>query len=417
MLTDRIGGHTKSGFYRSFPSIAQSHSLSTAIQTARFEYKTIKSVHSFAREHKIDCDLFSGDTVDIIYDSAQWESAVKAVQMMREAMPEDLDGAAGYKIWSAEAAKEKFFVADDSGQGDLHEKEEEERYGEVKGAVSYEAGSLSPYKFVIGVLKLCLEKGLELFTHTPVTKLSKGGNGIWDVETNKGTIKANRVVLATNGYTAFLCPTFRGSIVPLRGQITAHRPGSRLPILSTTYSFIYSNGYEYMIPRPAVSKFAGDIVIGGGLVKAKDEGFEEFGTTDDSTLNQDISTYLTGTTKRYFGENWGDDNKDGRVRREWTGIMGYSGDGFPFVGKVPDMKEKNGGFKGGEGLYVAASFQGHGMVLCWLCAKALTAIMNGREEGAGLQEWFPDVFRVSERRLGVKFRGRLHTKPEERFEE
>jgi glycine/D-amino acid oxidase-like deaminating enzyme len=317
--------------------------------------------------------------------------------MIREAMPQDLEGAARYKIWSKEEAKENFFVSDDFGD------ETEERYGEIRGAVSYEAGSLSAYKFVIGVLKLCLQRGLELYTNTPVLKLDRGGDGIWNVETNKGVVKAKRVVLATNGYTAYLCPKFQGAIVPLRGQITAHRPGTAMPEsgLPTTYSFIYANGYEYMIPRRPGSKFAGDIVIGGGLVKAKDEGFEEFGTTDDSSVNEEISKYLTGTTKRYFGRNWGDDDEDGRVRREWTGIMGYSGDGFPFVGEVP----------GEENLWIAASFQGHGMALCWMCTRALVAMIEGKEEEAGLREWFPDIFEVSEKRLQTKFEGRLHTRP------
>ena len=331
--------------------------------------------------------------MDIFYDQAQWDNAVKAVQQMRDAMPETLDTVARYKIWSAEEAREKFFVCNDVGR---------DSYGEVKGAVSYEAGSLSAYKFVVGVLKMCLKLGLELYTSTPVLKLSRGGNGIWDVVTNRGTVRARRVVLATNGYTAFLCPKFQGSIVPLRGQVTAHRPGSKMPKggLQATYSFVYGNGYEYMIPRPQGSKWEGDLIIGGGLVKARDEGVEEYGTTDDGSLNHKISKYLEGTTGRYFGHNWGEDSREGRIRKEWTGIMGYSGDGFPFVGEVPGERE----------LWVAASFQGHGMVLCWMCAIALVKMMDGKEDGL---EWFPDVFRVSEKRLEVEFRGRLHTKTEE----
>jgi glycine/D-amino acid oxidase-like deaminating enzyme len=162
-------------------------------------------------------------------------------------------------------------------------------------------------------------------------------DGTWKVETPRGAIKAKKVVLATNGYTGFLCEKFRKIIVPLRGQITAHRPGGNMPAggLPTTYSFIYKNGYEYMIPRPQGSKFAGDIIMGGGLVKAKDEGIGEFGTMDDTTINKEISAYLTATTPRYFGENWGEDDKEGRIRKEWTGIMGYSSDGFPFIGEVP----------------------------------------------------------------------------------
>jgi hypothetical protein len=53
------------------------------------------------------------------------------------------------------------------------------------------------------------------------------------------------------------------------------------------------------------------------------------------------------------------------------------------------------------------------MVLCFMCAKALVEMMSGKEEDGKLGEWFPEVFKVSEERLGKKFVGRLHTKPAE----
>ncbi|PMD48442.1 FAD dependent oxidoreductase [Hyaloscypha variabilis F] len=382
--TGRNGGHTKGASYRSFHDNAHSIGTEEAIKIARLEYDNIKAVHAFAREHNIDCDLFSGDTVDIIYDQAQWDTGVKSIEAMRKAMPELLDTVAGYKIWSKEEAKEKFYAKGE----------------ECVGAISYEAGSLSAYKFVIGVLKMVVKSGLELFTNTPATKVEKREDGTWSVQTSRGVVIAKRVVLATNGYTGFLCEKFQGKIVPLRGQITAHRPGTNQPVsgLPTTYSFIYKNGYEYMIPRPQGTKYAGDIIMGGGLVMAKDEGLNEFGTTDDTTINEEISSYLTATTPRYFGSNWGDDHEDSRIRKQWTGIMGYSPDGFPFIGEVPG--EKN--------LWMAASFQGHGMVLCFLCARALVAMMGGEEEK--LASWFPEAFKVSEERLKKKFAGRLHTK-------
>jgi len=69
------------------------------------------------------------------------------------------------------------------------------------------------------------------------------------------------------------------------------------------------------------------------------------------------------------------------------------------VGEVP----------GEKGLWVAASFQGHGMVLCYMCAKALVQMMGGSDETLG--DWFPGVFRISKERMGKEFAGRLHTKP------
>ena len=56
------------------------------------------------------------------------------------------------------------------------------------------------------------------------------------------------------------------------------------------------------------------------------------------------------------------------------------------------------------------------MVLCLKCAEALTTMMidcaawseTAVESQAALDEWFPKSFRMSEGRLQVAFRGRLH---------
>ncbi|GJC81208.1 putative oxidoreductase OrdL [Colletotrichum liriopes] len=388
--TGRNGGHTKAASYRSFLHHATTLGTETACLIARLELANVRAVHDFAATHLQDKETESRpcQTVDVIYDPAQWEAAKQAVEAMRKAMPDE--DASRYELYDAEETQSRFHV---SGEG-LH------------GGVAYEAGSISAYRFTTGVLELCVNRGLKLFTGTPAVGVKKlegaAEHGYrWAVETPKGQITARRVVFATNGYTAFLDPRFHESIVPMRGQITAHRPGSGMPNegLPTTYSFIYEAGYEYMIPKPPGTQFAGDIVIGGGLVRAPEEGLGEYGTTDDSQLNPIISTYLHETTPRYFGDNWGEDDPEGRVRAEWTGIMGFSPDGFPFVGRVP----------GEEGLWVSASFQGHGMVLCWMCAKALATMLEGtEEEKQQLGGWFPDAFRVTSARLEQRFTGTVN---------
>ncbi|KAK2030407.1 FAD dependent oxidoreductase [Colletotrichum zoysiae] len=383
--TGRNGGHTKAASYRSFLHHAGTLGTETACLVARLELANVRAVHAFAATHLGDKATESRpcQTVDVIYDAAQWQAAKRAVEAMRQAMPGD--EAARYELYEAEETQNRFHV---SGEG-------------LYGSVAYEAGSISAYRFTTGVLELCVNKGMKLFTETPAISVKKLDDSAasghqWVVETPRGQIKARRVVLATNAYTAFLDPRFQESIVPMRGQITAHRPGSKMPKegLPTTYSFVYEGGYEYMIPKPHGTQFAGDIVIGGGLVRAPDQGLGEYGTTDDSQLNPVISTYLYGTTPRYFGDNWGEDDPDGRVRAEWTGIMGFSPDGFPFVGQVP----------GEEGLWVSAGFQGHGMVLCWMCARALATMLDGTEEDKQqLSSWFPGAFRVTSARLKQRF--------------
>lgn len=349
-------------------------------------------MHSFAKTNNIQCDLFEGDTTDVIYDAAQWDEAKEAVHKMREVFPGD-DPVGRYILLGKEELERDYFV---------HDYDYEGKREEVRGGVRYAAGGLSAYKFVMGLLRSMEGKGLNVQAETGVSEVKRDGEGGgWVVKTGRGEVRAGRVVMATNGYAAGVMPeVFQGVVVPLRGQITAHRPGSKMAkkrCLNTTYSFIYEGGYDYMVTRPEGSELEGDVIMGGGLVRGEaEEGLREFGVSDDSGLNQGISEYLRETTARYFGRDWGEDDAEGRIRQEWTGIMGFSPDGFPFVGEVPNQK----------GLWVSTSFQGHGMVLCWMCADALVKMMRGTEEEE-LKKWFPDIFRITEERLKKRFKGRL----------
>jgi glycine/D-amino acid oxidase-like deaminating enzyme len=325
---------------------AKNYSEAEANKVARLEISNINATHAFASTHSILCESRPCSTVDIIYSQNQFDAGVTAVQLMRKNLGDD-DEAAAYEIFDAEEAKRLFLVD-----------------GDVKGAFKYAAGSISAYKFVCGVLKMDLEKGLNLQTFTPVTSISQSPSGAslertWTVETSRGGISTPNLILATNGYTAHLLPQFLGKIIPLRGHITAHRPGPvlaelRTTGLETTYSFIYETGYEYMIPRPYLpsvpADHQGDIIIGGGLGTLPNRGESEFGETDDTVLNPKTSEYLRECTERYFGKNWGDDIESERVRMEWSGIMGVTGDGLPYVGEVP----------GCSGMWVSGGFNGHG---------------------------------------------------------
>ena len=389
--TGRNGAHTKHAAYRSFINNVETVGLEEALRIVRFEYDTMRAAHIFAKQHGIDCDSWQGDTVDVIYDELEWQLAKESITQLQQALGLG-HPAARYAFWTSAEAETRFLTPN------------------AIGAITYEAGSLSAYKFVTGILKLALQKGLNLQTETPATSISQTING-WLVTTPRGHIATKKLILATNGYTAHLWTQLQGIIVPLRGHVTAQRPGLNMPKsgLQHTYSFIYRGEYEYMVPRPQGTKHAGDIIIGGASTKrTRDGGEEEFWCTDDTVVDGDITKYLEDCTKEYFGSNWGQDNPDGRVRRAWSGIMGFSADGYPFVGEVE------------HGLYVAASFQGHGMVLALGCSKALSIMMKqeaSEDEERQLREWFPAAFRFSQKRLKKELKGRLHAVKPKKVEE
>ncbi|KAG8909555.1 hypothetical protein FRC00_009884, partial [Tulasnella sp. 408] len=109
---------------------------------------------------------------------------------------------------------------------------------------------------------------LALHTHTPVTgvKPSERGDRAYDVETTRGTIRADYVVHATNAYVSHLLPQFAGpdsGVVPTRGQVVGTRPSVPRGDLWND-NFIANEGFEYWFPRPCPDSERPLIILGGG---------------------------------------------------------------------------------------------------------------------------------------------------------
>jgi glycine/D-amino acid oxidase-like deaminating enzyme len=338
----RNGGHTKAASYRTFRHHADEFGIDEAIKIAKLEYQNIVDTHKFAEDHDIACESRPCDTLDVIYDKDAFEDGLQAIELMQRHLGKD--GAGRYEVFQGEQAEK---VSACPGL-------------DVAGVVKYQAGSISAYKFTIGVLKLCaaMAPNFHLRTNSPVIQI-KNDNGHWIAVTKRGQTATQSLILATNGYAAHLLPELQAKIVPLRGQVTAQKPGPKLSSLKpngleTTYSFIYRTGYEYMVQRPFMPSIptsaSGDVIIGGGLARLPQQGLDEYGNTDDTGISPENSAYLKETLTTYFGSNWGSDEPDSRVKREWTGIMGATSDGLPYVGELPDRK----------GLWISAGFNGHG---------------------------------------------------------
>jgi glycine/D-amino acid oxidase-like deaminating enzyme len=427
--TGRNGGHTKAASYRSYLQHVEELGKEEALKIARMEYDNIVETHRLAEELGIDCESKLCKTVDIIYDKATFELGKKAIHALRADTTEEEKQPgkmADYTIYDNAYAVRKRFQVDAGNTNPFIEGKEE-----VVGAFEYMAGRVNAYRFSTGMLMKCLQEGVHIGTNMPVLRIEPSHDGekfLWNVVTTEYTFSVKAVILATNGYTSFLEPSLQGKIVPLRGQITAQKPGqkSTLPTpLPTTYSFIYKNGYEYMIPRP-LPDGGQHIVIGGGLGRLSDKGASEYGTVDDASLNPNISKYLYGSLSGSFGaERWGEANyseSSERVVQEWTGIMGATADGRPFVGKMP--VRQNSQFPENyhsakhlyRGLWISAGFNGHGMVQCLKSAEALAMMIKNDTTGrphegpvsTNIPEWFPKSFLINEDRLKrCHFKGRM----------
>ena len=86
-------------------------------------------------------------------------------------------------------------------------------------------GQLNPLGYARGLAAAALRAGAAVHGNTPVSRIAKHG-ARWRLSTPTGTINAEKIILATNGYTDDLWPGLRRSIVPVWSAIAASEPVS-----------------------------------------------------------------------------------------------------------------------------------------------------------------------------------------------
>jgi glycine/D-amino acid oxidase-like deaminating enzyme len=84
-------------------------------------------------------------------------------------------------------------------------------------------GQLHPLKFTFGLARAAIAAGATIHGETPARRVRRA-DGRWHVETPAGTVSAEKLILATNGYTDDLWPGLRRAIVPVYSAITASVP-------------------------------------------------------------------------------------------------------------------------------------------------------------------------------------------------
>jgi glycine/D-amino acid oxidase-like deaminating enzyme len=172
---------------------------------------------------------------------------------------------------------------------------------------------------------------------------------------------------------------------------------------------IYYPGFDYISQLPdAADGTPGHLMIGGGFLRSKEQGLDQVGIWDDSRMDALPAMHLHGTMPAVFRPNWG---SGAAVDMAWTGILDFTGDSLPLVGRLPSStaaKEIPG--LHGSGEWISAGFNGEGMVWAWLCSTAAAVMILGLEEedlkpgvgrpGGRLRDWFvKDVLAVNEKRL------------------
>jgi glycine/D-amino acid oxidase-like deaminating enzyme len=88
------------------------------------------------------------------------------------------------------------------------------------GMVVERSGKLHPALYYKGLLDAALRRSITICAKAPVTTIARNGTK-WRLETARGVIEADEVVIATNGYTGDVTPRLKRRVIPLASHIIA----------------------------------------------------------------------------------------------------------------------------------------------------------------------------------------------------
>lgn len=209
-------------------------------------------------------------------------------------------------------------------------------------------GAIQPALLTAALIR---ESGASVREASEVYALESTADGVL-IRVRSGDVLAERVVLATNAWTALLVPEFADQIVPARGQILATAPVP--PILAQAAYCEY--GFVYFQQTPE-----GRFVLGG----FRNLAFDTERTYADH-ITPEIQAPLEAFLARHFPEI-----AAAPIERRWAGTMGFTNDGLPLVGRL----------RRDERIAFAVGFNGHGLGLGIMAAEELVRELAGGEAG------------------------------------
>ena len=203
-------------------------------------------------------------------------------------------------------------------------------------------GDLNPLSYARGLARAAIDAGARIHGGTRIESLERVSGG-WRASAAHGEIVAERVVIATNGYSDALWPRLRRSVIPVFSQIVATAP---LPAPLATRilpgrSVLYESGLVTVYYRIDAG---GRLLIGGrGPLRE---------VTDPGELR-----HLTGYALRLWPAL-----RDTEWTHAWGGRIAITVDHYPHIHEPA------------EGILIALGYNGRGVAV----ASALGAELARR---------------------------------------
>jgi glycine/D-amino acid oxidase-like deaminating enzyme len=214
------GGQVNPGLKHDPDQIEADFGAELGRRMIEFSYGTTNFTLDLIRRYQIPCEARQNGTLRAAYNEAS-AAAIEATakQCIRRGMPVTL----------LDAAK----MREITGTG---------RY--LCAMLDARGGDLHPLSYARGLARAAIAAGAAVHGETPALSLRRDG-ARWRIETPRAVVHAEKVLLATNGFTDNLWPALRRTIVPVFSSIAATAPLSDdvARAIMPTRSVLYESGH------------------------------------------------------------------------------------------------------------------------------------------------------------------------------
>jgi len=221
------------------------------------------------------------------------------------------------------------------------------------------SGQINGAQLVRGLRPVLLERGVEIYEGTPVTRIDEGLT--ITVHTPHAAIKAKAIMLATNGYTSKL-GYFREALFPLHSHVFATAPLSSEQRDQIGWRGLA--GFSDDLDRISYSSLTADgrLVFGGGSNQSYAYLFNNRtaypGTPNSARpafdkMQETLANYMPGTRSL-------------PVSHRWTGTLGITLNRQALMG----VRGEN------RNVYYALGYCGHGVTLANIAGEVITDLYS-----------------------------------------
>ena len=341
----RNAGHLTPTIGKDLPTLLMLFGQQRAAQLVRFADHAVRCVEDMIREQRIDCDYVPAGNVMAAVHPKQEGRLRKAAAVAAEI-----------------GARVRFLDRDE-----LRARGVPPAF--LSGALEESGGTLDPGKYVMGLRRAVLDAGIKLYEQTPVQEILDGPRPC--VRTNGGTVKADRVVLATNAYTPAL-GHLRHTVYPLYDTLfeTAPLTSAQLAALGWPGREGIYTAHESLESYRLTAR---GTILGGSKGVRYAYG---------SALNGGPHPWTLGLVAGAFRDRF-PELGDVPIAHFWGGWIGMTLHFLPALGRTGP----------GRDLYYAIGYNGHGVAAASAMGPILADFILGRknEHADALSRFVPPL--------------------------